>query len=52
MRTAVKVRTQLRDLVKSSGLGRLHSCGADDFSPLTKAFYEVAFRDQVGESSF
>ncbi|VDM34212.1 unnamed protein product, partial [Hydatigera taeniaeformis] len=47
MRTAVKVRIQLRDLVKSSGLGRLHSCGSDDFSPLTKAFFEVAFRDQV-----
>ncbi|KAH9282721.1 putative ATP-dependent RNA helicase DHX33 [Echinococcus granulosus] len=47
MRTAVKVRAQLRDLVRSSGLGRLHSCGADDFSPLTKAFFEVAFRDQV-----
>ncbi|VDD79590.1 unnamed protein product [Mesocestoides corti] len=47
MRTAVKVRAQLRSIVMASGLGVFHTCGTDDFSPLTKAFFEVAYRDQV-----
>ncbi len=47
LQTAVKVRAQLKGIVKSAGLGTLHTCGADDLTPLTKAFFEVAFRDQV-----
>lgn len=49
--TAVKVRAQLKGIVKGSGLGSLQSCGADDFTPLNKAFFEVAFRDQVATLS-
>ncbi|KAM3172210.1 hypothetical protein ACTXT7_015013 [Hymenolepis weldensis] len=47
LKAAIKIRSQLRELVLRSGLGPINSCGADDFTPVIKAFFEVGFRDQV-----
>lgn len=47
MKSALKIRGQLRELVLRCEIGRLTSCGSEDFSPLLKAFFEVAYRDQV-----
>ncbi|KAL7065517.1 hypothetical protein AAHC03_05738 [Spirometra sp. Aus1] len=44
--TALKVRAQLKSIVHGSGLGHLRSCG-EDLDSLTRAFFEVAFSDQV-----
>uniref|UniRef100_A0A0X3NQZ6 RNA helicase n=1 Tax=Schistocephalus solidus TaxID=70667 RepID=A0A0X3NQZ6_SCHSO len=44
--TAVKVRAQLKSIVHGSGLGHLTSCG-ENLDNLTRAFFEVAFSDQV-----
>nr|CDS29209.1 ATP dependent RNA helicase DHX33 [Hymenolepis microstoma] len=47
LKAAIKIRSQLRELVLRSGLGPISSCGANDFTPVVKAFFEVGFRDQV-----
>ncbi|VDO08984.1 unnamed protein product [Rodentolepis nana] len=47
LKAAIKIRSQLRELVLRSGLGPISSCGANDFTPVAKAFFEVGFRDQV-----
>ncbi|VDN40014.1 unnamed protein product, partial [Dibothriocephalus latus] len=44
--TALKVRAQLKSIVHGSGLGHMRSCG-EDLDSLTRAFFEVAFSDQV-----